>query len=62
MTKENKLRQEIINKFNMQPSLLKEVDLTNSTEQKNKFFNELKDFINFIRSCCKYWRRVEKKY
>jgi len=49
MTKENKLRQEIINKFNMQPSLLNEVDLTNSTEQKNKFFNELKDFINFIR-------------
>lgn len=49
MTKENKLRQEIISKFNIQPSLLNEVNLTNSTEQKNKFFNELKDFINFIR-------------
>ena len=49
MTKESKLRQEIINKFNIQPSLLNKVDLTNSTEQKNKFFNQLKDFINFIR-------------
>ena len=53
MTKENRLRQEIITKFNMQPSKLMNIKYIDNKEQRKYFTNMLNDFINFIRCCNK---------
>lgn len=53
MTEENRLRQEIINKFNIQPHKLTNIKYIDSKEQRKDFINMLKDFINFMRCSLK---------
>ena len=62
MKKADKQAKEIVDKFNMKPSILIEVEPVNEQEMKNYIEKQQKDFIDFIRSCeqlhlCKYVKR-----
>lgn len=51
MKKADKQAKEIVDKFNMKPSILIEVESVNEQEMKNYIEKQQKDFIDFIRSC-----------
>ena len=50
MKKADKQAKEIVDKFNMKPSILIEVEPVNEQEMKNYIEKQQKDFIDFIRS------------